>query len=50
MFQVLKTAKVEGMTIREIMNKAVEMGFNKFEETQKSSISAVSWILLISLT
>lgn len=42
MFKVLKHATVEGMTLQEIISKAVEMGFSHFEEAQKSSLSAVS--------
>ena len=42
MFTVLKTATVEGMTVQDIINKAVEMGFDHFQDAQKSSLSAVS--------
>ena len=45
MFTVLRHATVEGMTIQDIINKAVEMGFTQFEEAQKSSLSAVSQAL-----
>ncbi len=41
MFQVLRNATVEGMTIQGIVDKAIAIGFKQFEEVQKSSLSAV---------